>query len=221
MKNKILIVDDESAIREMIIRGLIDYEVVGAKNADEAIILLDEGKIDLVIVDVMMPGMNGFDLCSEIKRFYHLPVIMLTARGELDDKRTAFQAGTDDYVTKPFQIEELQFRVHAVLGRYQQQDEQVALGNVVLDLDSYEVNVQGQSIYLPRKEFELLNELMKISPKVATRDQLIEDIWGYDFDGDERTVDVHIKRLRKRLSAFDSGLEIITVRGIGYKVSHV
>lgn len=221
MKNRVLIVDDEVGIREMVTRGLRDYIVVEASNAKEAFERLDDGEIDIVIIDVMMPGMNGFELCSEIKRFYHLPVIMLTARGELDDKRTAFQAGTDDYVTKPFLIEELQYRVHAVLSRYKQGDVQVGLGHVLLNLDSYEVKVNDQSIYLPRKEFELLKELMKISPKVASRDQLIEEIWGYDYDGDERTVDVHIKRLRKRFATFDTGLEIITVRGVGYKVDHV
>ncbi|TDM03986.1 response regulator transcription factor [Macrococcus carouselicus] len=216
---RILVVDDERAIREMVARGLKTYDVTLAADAEEAIQVLDHDRIDLCIVDVMMPGMDGFTLCDHIKSYYEKPVIMLTARSELSDKRSAFEAGTDDYVTKPFLVEELVFRVNAVLSRYQQQSA-LTFGRMHLGVDSYEVTVDDKTLYLPRKEFELLVELVRIAPKVGTREQLIEKIWGFDFDGDERTVDVHIKRLRKRLSIYPE-MEISTVRGVGYKVNHV
>ncbi|ULG75095.1 response regulator transcription factor [Macrococcus brunensis] len=216
---KILVVDDERAIREMVERGLKQYEVRLAADGDEAVRILDHEKIDLCIVDVMMPGMDGFELCDHIKTYYKKPVIMLTARSELSDKRSAFEAGTDDYVTKPFLVEELAFRVNAILNRYQAQSA-LTFGRMKLDVDSYEVVVEEDTLYLPRKEFELLAELVRLSPKVGTREQLIEHVWGFDFEGDERTIDVHIKRLRKRLSNYPE-FEILTVRGVGYKVQHV
>ncbi|KAA1042755.1 response regulator transcription factor [Macrococcus equipercicus] len=221
MKPTILIVDDEKNIREMVLRGLPDFTVVGAADAEEAVTLLDEGGVDLCVVDVMMPGTNGFLLCDDIKRCYHKPVIMLTARSELHDKRQAFEAGSDDYMTKPFSTEELQFRIKAVLSRYRVSSEQLKLGNVELNPESYELYINDQTLYLPRKKFELLSTLVKREPKVAPRDELITEIWGYDFDGDERTIDVHIKRLRKRLAAVQATIEIVTVRGVGYKVHHV
>ncbi|GGA97176.1 response regulator transcription factor [Macrococcus hajekii] len=216
---KILVVDDEKAIREMIKRGLRHHHVLLASDAEEALSILDTEKVALCVVDVMMPGMDGFMLCDHIKNYYDKPVIMLTARNELSDKRTAFEAGTDDYVTKPFIVEELAFRIKAVLNRYQQQSS-LAFGGLVLDVDSYEVKIDNQTLYLPRKEFEVLAELIRLSPKVATREHLIEHIWGFDFNGDARTVDVHVKRLRKRLT-IDPHIEIVTVRGVGYKVQHV
>ncbi|TDM07109.1 response regulator transcription factor [Macrococcus lamae] len=221
MKPSILIVDDEKNIREMISHGLIDYQVTEAADAEQAVQELDKGHIDLCVVDVMMPGMNGFLLCEDIKQYYQKPVIMLTARSELNDKRQAFEAGSDDYVTKPFSTEELQFRINAVLSRYQLSPEHLKLGNVDLNHESYEVYINDQTLYLPRKEFELLHKLMAHEPKVAKRDVLITEIWGYDFDGDERTIDVHVKRLRKRLTAAQATIEIMTVRGVGYKVQHV
>lgn len=216
---KILVVDDERAIREMVARGLQQYAVLLAADGDAAIQILDHEKVDLCIVDVMMPGMDGFELCDHIKTYYEKPVIMLTARSELSDKRSAFEAGTDDYVTKPFLVEELAFRVNAILNRYQAQSV-LTFGRMQLDVDSYEVTVGEDTLYLPRKEFELLAELVRLAPKVGSREQLIEHVWGFDFDGDERTIDVHIKRLRKRLATYPD-FEILTVRGVGYKVQHV
>lgn len=217
----LLIVDDEQALREMVAHGVSKfYETHTAVNAMDAINVLEEMMIDLAIIDVTMPGMNGFDLCARIKDEYEIPVIMLTARSALNDKRQAFEAGTDDYVTKPFEMEELLFRINAVLARYGSRD-LLELGNVTVIESEYAVEVDGQEMYFPRKEFELLNTLIKNYPNVLTRDQLIETVWGYDFDGDERTVDVHIKRIRKRLTQVNSGIEIDTVRGVGYKVSDV
>lgn len=223
VQNNILVVDDEAAIRREVKEGFLrhSFQVYVASNGDEAINLLDNESIDLCIVDIMMPGIDGFQLCEQIKQDYQLPVIMLTARDALGDKRIAFQAGSDDYVTKPFEIEEVIFRAQAILKRYEKAVEKVEFGKLIIDADSYEVTMEDESLYLPRKEFELLCYLVRHYPKVATREQLIEEIWGYDFDGDERTVDVHVKRIRKRLGALDSGVEIQTVRGVGYKVHHV
>lgn len=217
----LLIVDDEKALREMVAEGTgTFYETHTAVDAMDAIDALEENTIDLAIVDVTMPGMNGFELCARIKEEYEIPVIMLTARSALNDKRQAFQAGTDDYITKPFEMEELLFRINAVLARYGSRDV-LELGNVTVIESEYAVEVDGQEMYFPRKEFELLNTLVKNYPNVLTRDQLIETVWGYDFDGDERTVDVHVKRIRKRLKQVNSRIEIDTVRGVGYKVSDV
>ena len=217
----LLIVDDEKALREMVAEGTgTFYETHTAVDAMDAMDVLEENTIDLAIVDVTMPGMNGFELCARIKEEYEIPVIMLTARSALNDKRQAFQAGTDDYITKPFEMEELLFRINAVLARYGSRDV-LELGNVTVIESEYAVEVDGQDMYFPRKEFELLNTLVKNYPNVLTRDQLIETVWGYDFDGDERTVDVHVKRIRKRLKQVNSHIEIDTVRGVGYKVSDV
>ena len=217
----LLIVDDEKALREMVAEGTgTFYETHTAVDAMDAIDVLEENTIDLAIVDVTMPGMNGFELCARIKEEYEIPVIMLTARSALNDKRQAFQAGTDDYITKPFEMEELLFRINAVLARYGSRDV-LELGNVTVIESEYAVEVDGQDMYFPRKEFELLNTLVKNYPNVLTRDQLIETVWGYDFDGDERTVDVHVKRIRKRLKQVNSHIEIDAVRGVGYTVSDV
>ncbi|UBH22457.1 response regulator transcription factor [Macrococcus armenti] len=223
MQNNILVVDDEAAIRREVKEGFLrhGFQVYDASNGDEAIELLDNESVDLCIVDIMMPGIDGFKLCEQIKQDYALPVIMLTARDALGDKRIAFQAGSDDYVTKPFEIEEVIFRAQAILKRYEKSVEKVKFGKLTIDAESYEVTMEDEALYIPRKEFELLYYLVRHYPKVATREQLIEEIWGFDFDGDERTVDVHVKRIRKRLGAFDSGVEIQTVRGVGYKVHHV
>lgn len=214
----ILIVDDEASLRDMVASKLKpDYTPFLAEDAMQAFDILQDENIHLAVVDVMMPYMNGFELCKHIKNDYDIPVIMLTARSELYDKREAYQAGTDDYMTKPFETEELKFRIEAVLSRYGQSSN-MTIGNVTLDSNAYLIEVDSETLYFPRKEFELLENLFINYPNVCSRDMLIEEIWGYDFEGDERTVDVHIKRLRKRLSAVNSGIEIKTVRGIGYQI---
>ncbi|WP_040928597.1 response regulator transcription factor [Nosocomiicoccus massiliensis] len=214
----ILIVDDEASLRDMVASKLQpDYTPFLAEDAMQAFDILQDEDIHLAVVDVMMPYMNGFELCKHIKNDYDIPVIMLTARSELYDKREAYQAGTDDYMTKPFEPEELKFRIEAVLSRYGQSSN-TTIGNVTLDSNAYLVEVDSETLYFPRKEFELLEKLFINYPNVCSRDMLIEEIWGYDFEGDERTVDVHIKRVRKRLSAVNSRIEIKTVRGIGYQV---
>lgn len=223
MKNKILIVDDEQSIRNHVVEGFVKnhYEVFSADSGEAALTVLETENVDLCVVDIMMPGMNGFELCTTIKESYQIPVIMLTARDALGDKRVAFKAGSDDYVTKPFEIEELLFRSNAILKRYNLDISSLKIGNVELDQNTYELHIKQDTLYLPRKEFELLYYLVKHHPNIATREQLIEAIWGLDFEGDERTVDVHIKRIRQRLENYDAQMEIVTVRGVGYKVHHV
>lgn len=223
MKNKILIVDDEQSIRNEVVQGYerCGYEVYAACNGDEALDILSMQPIDLCVVDIMMPGIDGFELCETIKRSYEIPVIMLTARDALGDKRIAFEAGSDDYITKPFAFDELLFRTNAILKRYNKDISAIQFGNIEMNQQTYEVHIDSETLYLPRKEFELLYYLVKHYPNIATRAQLIDALWGMDFEGDERTVDVHIKRIRKRLSTFNTAFEIITVRGVGYKVQHV
>lgn len=164
--------------------------------------------------------MDGFELCETLKYDYEYPVIMLTARDALSDKERAFLAGTDDYVTKPFEVAELIFRIQAVLRRYQIATETLlTLGNLTIDQTQLEVKVETKGMILPHKEFELLSLLVAYPKQVFPREQLIEKIWGIDYEGDERTVDVHIKRLRARLKKLGANVYIETVRGIGYKVT--
>lgn len=214
----ILIVDDEKSLRDTVASKLKPtYTPFLAEDAMQAFDILQDKNIHLAVVDVMMPYMDGFELCKNIKEDYDIPVIMLTARSELYDKREAYQAGTDDYMTKPFEPEELKFRIEAVLSRYGTNTD-MTIGNVKLDSNAYLVDVESETLYFPRKEFELLEQLFINYPNVCSRYILIEEVWGFDFEGDERTVDVHVKRIRKRLSIVNSGIEIKTVRGIGYQI---
>ena len=168
-----------------------------------------------------MHGMDGFELCHMIKEVYDLPVIMLTARDALSDKERAFISGTDDYLTKPFEVKELIYRIKAVLRRYHiHADETLTIGNLTLHQAYMEVVVNGKTMTLPNKEFQLLFLLASNEKQIFSRTHLIEKIWGYDYEGDERTIDVHIKRLRQRLQQLDSDVTIKTVRGQGYKVEH-
>lgn len=168
----------------------------------------------------MMNGINGFELCKTLKEDYDIPVIMLTARDALSDKERAFLSGTDDYVTKPFEVKELLFRIKAVLRRYQiNAESELKLGNLTLNQPYMEISVDAKTINLPNKEFQLLF-LLVFNPKhIFTRNDIIEKIWGFDYEGDDRTVDVHIKRLRQKLSRLGASISIHTVRGQGYKVN--
>lgn len=217
----ILIADDDPNIRKLLSHYLQaeGFNVIEAADGIEASNSLSSRQINLAVVDVMMPGKDGFQLCEEIRRFYDFPVILLTARDQLADKEKGFIVGTDDYVTKPFEPKELLFRIKALLRRFQMVNaESITLGYTHIDRKSYEVSCNGQQIMLPMKEFELLFQLASYPNRIFTRDELIEHIWGYDFDGDERTIDVHIKRLRARFSDCDDDFVITTVRGVGYKL---
>ena len=215
--SKILIVDDDPNIRELVRIYLKNsgFDAVEAKDGCDALEKMD-GSLDLAVIDLMMPNMDGYELCRKLRKYYeNLPVLMLTAKGDLGSKAKGFEVGTDDYLTKPFEGEELVMRVKALLRRYKIESSQlIQIGSVVIDRNSFTVN--GEDI--PRKEFELLFKLAGFPGRTFSRDSLIEDVWGYNFDGNERTLDVHIGRLRERFPAETSGFRIVTVRGLGYRL---
>ncbi|MGG3451221.1 response regulator transcription factor [Domibacillus aminovorans] len=217
----ILVADDDVHIRELVRRSLQEegYVVFEADDGAKASLLLEQKTIHLAIVDVMMPNKNGYELCEEIRRHYDVPVILLTAKDQLEDKEKGYAVGTDDYLTKPFAPKELLFRIKALLRRYQKvNEEKIIMNGTTIDRRSYEVECGGQLMMLPMKEFELLAQLASFPGRIFTREELIHLIWGIDFSGDDRTVDVHIKRLRERFSGRTDDFLIKTVRGIGYKM---
>lgn len=220
MKSKIMVVDDEMHIRELV-RFYLDkagYDTIEAANAEEALDIVENQYIDLAVVDIMMPGMDGFELVEQMRQYREFPVIMLTAKSQSKDKLRGFSLGIDDYVTKPFDPDELMARVKTILKRYSINSSNVVkIGDVIFDGDKYEVRYQDQIIHLPLKQFELAFELAKNPNQIFTREQLIEKIWGMDYDGFDRTVDVHIKRIRENLGHLP-GFKVVTVRGLGYKI---
>jgi two-component system, OmpR family, response regulator len=221
MKPTILIADDDPNIR-MVTKLYLDkegYDTRIACDGMEALKRLKEGKIDGAVIDLMMPGIDGWDLCEQIKMYYGIPVLMLTARSEVEDKIKGFQVGTDDYLTKPFHPMELVIRVKALLKRYQTVSAgSLKYNDIIINSQCYEVRIGNDTFTLPVKQFELLYTLCSLPGRIFTRDQLIEKIWGMDYEGEERTVDTHIKKLRKHLSSYEDQLQILTVRGLGYKV---
>jgi len=223
---KILVVDDDSHIRELIcvILSKEGFSIVEASDGKDALSLLEAERVDLIILDIMMPIMDGWSFCQEIRRYYSdtLPILMLTAKGETAQKVKGFNLGADDYLVKPFDVAELVARVKVLLKRYQvTAANQITIGKVVIDRSTYTVSVGNERITLPLKEFELLFKLATHQQKTFSREQLIEDIWGFDYEGDERTVDVHIKRLRQRFSQEDCPFKIITIRGLGYRLEGI
>ena len=220
MKSKIMVVDDEMHIRELV-RFYLDkagFDTIEAANAEEALDIVENQYIDLAVVDIMMPGMDGFELVEQMRQYREFPVIMLTAKSQSKDKLRGFSLGIDDYVTKPFDPDELMARVKTILKRYSINSTNVVkIGDVIFDGDKYEVRYQDQIIHLPLKQFELAFELAKNPNQIFTREQLIEKIWGMDYDGFDRTVDVHIKRIRENLGHLP-GFKVVTVRGLGYKI---
>ena len=221
MANKILIVDDDPNIRELV--GLFlrneGFHTYEASDGVEALSKLDTIKVDMVILDVMMPNMDGWELCYELRKYYDYPLLMLTVNGETSQKVKGFQLGTDDYLVKPFDPLELVARVKALLKRYQiVASKTIQVGELFMNEKNYEVVVNGHSITLPLKEFQLLFKLASYPGKTFSRDQLIEDIWGYDFEGNERTLDVHVNRLRERFSSSERSFKLKTIRGLGYRI---
>jgi len=220
---KILIVDDDAHIRKLV--GIIlseeGFSILEAQDGKEALTMLDSEKVNLIILDIMMPNMDGWELCQTIRAYYSdsLPILMLTAKGETTQKVKGFNLGADDYLVKPFQPAELIVRIKALLKRYHiNLSNKVKIGNVELDRSTYQVFNGRNEITLPLKEFELLYKFAEQPGKTFSREQLIEDIWGYDYEGDERTVDVHIKRLRQRFSDENCPFKITTIRGLGYRL---
>ena len=225
--SRILVVDDEANIRNVVreYAEFDDYEVDEAENGMEAVRKCREEDYDLIIMDVMMPRLDGYSAVKEIKKTKDIPVIMLSARGEEYDKLFGFEIGIDDYVTKPFSPKELMARVKAVLSRHTAssvaEKQNSELGNVIefgglkIDVAGREVYVNGERASMTPKEYELLFYLVKNKGIALTRDKLLEEVWGYDFFGDDRTVDTHIKMLRNSLGEYRK--YIVTLRGLGYK----
>ncbi|UOY92480.1 response regulator transcription factor [Ectobacillus sp. JY-23] len=218
---RILVADDDAHIRRLIAHYLEQegFMIIEAQDGEEAWRKLEEYRMDLAVVDVMMPYKDGWVLTEEIRALFDIPILMVTARGESQDKLKGFKVGTDDYLVKPFDPLEMIARVKALLKRYRIAASHVLhIGNTKLDRKRLEMVIRNESTTLPLKEFELLFVLGSEEGKIFTREQLIERIWGYDYEGDERTVDVHIKRLRERCAERDTGFVITTIRGLGYKV---
>lgn len=219
--SKILVVDDDPNIRELARVFLKNdgYEVHEASDGLEALSKLETTPVDLVILDIMMPNMDGWELCRQLKELYEFPLLMLTAKGETSQKLKGFELGTDDYLVKPFEPLELVARVKALLKRYRLATSQsIQIGELHMDRKTFEVTANGESLTLPLKEFELLFKLASYPGRTFSRDHLIEDIWGYDFDGNERTLDVHINRLRERFPEGEYSFKITTIRGLGYRL---
>ena len=221
--NKILIVDDDENIVELI-RIYFEKEgftAVTANNGVKALELFKSEAPSIVILDIMMPEMDGWQVCREIRRISNIPIIMLTAKGETFDKVLGLELGADDYMVKPFETKELIARVKAVLRRSeakeQSAEKEIVFPKLTINLSNYEIKIDGKIVEIPPKELELLYFLASNPNRVFTREQLLEEVWGFDYFGDSRTVDVHIKRLREKLEGVDANWQLKTVWGVGYK----
>ncbi|QCX32566.1 response regulator transcription factor [Caloramator sp. E03] len=222
---KILIIDDESNIVELIKYNLEmnGYKILYAFDGNEGLKIAKDEKPDLILLDVMLPGIDGFEMCKLIKKdkeIEQIPIIMLTAKGEEFDKILGLELGADDYITKPFSVRELLARIKAILRRNKKEESTKVLkfDNLVIDFDKHEVLKSGNKVDLTLKEFELLKILILNKGKVLTRDFLLDKIWGYEYYGETRTVDVHVRHLRQKIEDDDKNPRYIeTIRGIGYK----
>ena len=221
MAEKILIIEDDSNIRELLRLYLEQegYKIETAQDGLEGLRVFKRIHPDLILLDLMMPVMDGTQVIKEVRAVSKVPVIMLTAKGDTFDKVAGLDLGADDYVTKPFETRELIARIRAVLRRYGDDElpRKLEFDNLVIDKESYTITVKGEKMEIPPKEIELLYFLASSPNRVFTRAQLLDDVWGFDYFGDTRTVDVHIKRLREKLQDVSSKWEIKTVWGVGYK----
>jgi two-component system OmpR family response regulator len=218
---KILVVDDDLYIQQLVAihLGKEGYAVLQADNAEQALLLLENGTVDLAIVDVMMPGMDGFQLTRILTQDLDIPVILLTAKDQLEDKEKGFLSGTEDYVVKPFEPKELLFRVAVVLRRSERAvQEQLRAGNVAINRRNFEVAIDSETLILPLKEFELLSLLVSRANLATPRSLLMDYVWGEEHEGNEMTLNTHINRIRDRLKRSGADVEIHTLRGIGYKL---
>ena len=221
-KQKVLVVDDDINICELIRLYLEKdgYEVVVAYNGIKAVEVFKDATPNIVVLDIMLPGMDGWQVCREIRKVSGIPIIMLSAKGETFDKVLGLELGADDYVVKPFDPKELVARVKAVLRRYEHKEsdtQEIIYPNLVVNKSNYTIKVNGVDMELPPKELELLFFLASNPNKVFTREQLLEHVWGFDFYGDSRTVDVHVKRLREKIEVENQKWQLKTVWGVGYK----
>lgn len=221
---QLLIVDDEAQIRELVKKYAVfeGYNTCEASNGLEAIEKVKELPIDLIIMDIMMPELDGFSAVKEIRKFSRVPIIMLSARGEEYDKLYGFDLGVDDYVTKPFSPKELMMRVNAVLSRYHAKENEESKGTDIWEFDTLKIDLSARIVYvdglrveLTLKEYELLLYLARNENMAVTREQLLEKVWGYDYYGDDRTLDTHMKSLRKKIGRYSDN--IITIRRVGYR----
>lgn len=223
VKQKVLIVDDEVSIQELIRFNLdqagFDTEV--ASDGLEAVEMHESYKPDLIVLDLMLPGKDGYDVCKEIRRTSNVPIIMLTAKETELERVLGLELGADDYMTKPFSPLELVARIKAVLrrasGQETQDENEYKVGNIFLQVDTREVKVHDEPIDLTRKEFDLLHIFMQNMGKVLTREVLLQKVWGYEYEGETRTVDVHIRHLRRKLGP-EGETRIETIHGVGYKL---
>ena len=217
-----LVVEDDSNIAELLrlYLGKDGFEVMICNDGGKAESIFDLFQPDVVLLDIMLPGKDGWHICKAIREKASTPIIMLTAKGEQTDKISGLEMGADDYVTKPFDVKELVARVHAVMRRSDGEvagEKIVSFDKLTINLDSYELIVNGQKIDTPPKEMELLFHLASSPNRVFTRNQLLDEVWGFDYFGDSRTVDVHVKRLREKLEGVSEKWCLKTVWGVGYK----
>jgi DNA-binding response OmpR family regulator len=218
---QILVVEDDANIRNVICfylkkEGFVMHE---AEDGLEALEMMDSHPIDLVVLDIMLPEKDGWEVCQEIRRYRDTPILMVTAKRETEQKIKGLELGADDYIAKPFDPLELVARVKALLRRARITSSQsVKIGDATIDASSYTVSIGSETIKLPPKEFELLFQLARYPGQIFTRRQLIEKVWSVDYEGEERTVDVHVNRLRQRFSPLTDSFRITTVRGLGYRL---
>ncbi len=224
MATKVLVVDDDANIVKLIKLYLEkeDYKVCTASNGKEALDVFKHEKPSIIILDIMMPEMDGNQVCREIRKTSDVPIIMLTAKGETFDKVLSLELGADDYIVKPFEPKELVARIKAILRRSDNKNrmnngECITYDKLEVNLSNYELKIDGKILEIPPKELELLYFLASNPNRVFTREQLLEEVWGFDYFGDSRTVDVHIKRLREKLEGVDANWQLKTVWGVGYK----
>ena len=224
MAVSVLVVEDDRNIAELLQMYLEKegYTVTVAADGGQGLSKFRSNKPDLVLLDVMMPVMDGWSVCRAIRAESTTPVIMLTAKGETDDKVAGLKQGADDYITKPFEMKEVLARIEAVLRRTsgvtaEKKSRRLTFDKLVIDMDSFELIVDGKKVDTPPKEMELLFYLASSPNRVYTRNQLLDEVWGFDYFGDSRTVDVHVKRLREKLEGIEAGWSLKTVWGVGYK----
>jgi len=222
MPRKVLVVEDDRNIADLL-RLYLEKEGMTCQVVNDGLSAPEkfhQFQPDLVLLDIMLPGLDGWSVCRKIRESSKTPIIMLTAKGELEDKVSGLEMGADDYITKPFEMKEVLARVHAVLRRFgeeEQTEKRLSFDKLVINLDSYELTVDGTRVDTPPKELELLFHLASAPNRVFTRNQLLDEVWGFDYFGDSRTVDVHVKRLREKLEGVSENWSLKTVWGVGYK----